>query len=576
VKRFKVQFMDRRARQRGSILSALLIIVAFLAILVGALMTELTNSFLVSQTLVDRQQREATVTSAVELGVHQLQGGNVPAVCARDARGPWFVNLNGSSAAVTQTCVAIVPDQTSGLAAGAFAIDGVHDTTLGRNQYIVSDSAGRLRAYRFGKTVPAWSLTVGGRVTATPLPMVDEDGAGTLLVPAATAGSGCGGRCIAAYDNGGSAPAFRCSMPASTAVTSSPAIETSTGAAKNFPNYVFFGGSGASGELYAYDGASDHDCGQLTSAPIGDSLVGPPLVLPGTVTSKGKTSSTSDEIFVLVSSGAATTLEHWRYTETIDRLNAVTSSLAQVGGLNLTAQVGGSATGYDTNSAVPVVGSSILLAVTGTSGRVSMVRITVGKGPVYTTSVVASATLPGAVNRAPGWCSCPGQDLIGVGSSNGSLYVLNTGLAVVGSYDGQADGRPAIDSTPTADAAGDWYFGAEDGYVYDVEIPAGGGQMYKAARFGPGGAIRSSPVLGGAADGCPSTVCIYFASTTSGAYFTQIGAIRIIDLRGCVSAGSGSTSCTANPRLWARVEVGPASIVGGSGVFVQGWSYYSP
>lgn len=576
MKWFKVRLADRRARQRGSILSAVLIMVAFLSILVGALMTELTNSFLVSQTLVDREQREATVTSAVEFGVHQLQAGAVPAVCARDARGPWFVNLNGSDAAITQKCFAIVPDQASALAAGAFTVDGVHDTTFGRNQYIVGDTAGQLNAYRFGATSPAWSIPTGGRVTGPPFPMVDSDGAALLFVPDAAPGSGCGGHCVASFSNGGGAPSFNCSMAASTTVTSPPAAESSATSFKNFPDYVFFGGSGANGELYVFDAASDQSCTQVTSALLGGGEVGAPLVFPGTVSSKQKTTTTNDEVFVVVSDGSATSLQHWRYTEAVDNLNNVTSSLTLVGALTLTAQVGGSASGYDTNSLVPAVGSSILMPITGTTGGVALVRISVGKGPSYGLSLAASATLPGAVTHAPAWCQCPGQKLIGIGSSNGTLYVLSTGLAVLWSYDGAADGRPAINSTPTADANGDWYFGADDGHVYDVEVPSSGAQMVKAARFGPGGAIHSSAFVGGSTDGCPSAVCVYFASTTSGAYFAQIGSIRILDLRACISAAPGSTSCAANPRLWARMEVGPAAIVGASGVFVLGWSYYSP
>jgi hypothetical protein len=193
-------------------------------------------------------------------------------------------------------------------------------------------------------------------------------------------------------------------------------------------------------------------------------------------------------------------------------------------------------------------------------------------GPSYSPSLGASAAVPSSVDRAPYWCRCPGGTLIGVGDSNGFLYLLNTGLAVVAVYDGQADGRPAINTTPVADASNDWYFGADNGYVYDVEIPASGTQMFEAARFGPGGPIRSSPVEGA----CGSERCLYFASTTSGAFFVQIGLSRTFDLRACVTAAQGSTSCTANPRLWARANVGLASVVGGTGIAVTGWSYYSP
>lgn len=577
MSRLRALLADRKRRQRGSILSSVLIIVAFLSILVGALMTELTSAFLISRTLVTRVQNEATVSSAVELGIHQLQGGTVPPVCARDGRGPWFLTLNGSPAAVTQACTAIVPDVATGLASGTFMVDGVHDTTAGQDRYLVSDSTGRLRAYAFGKTTPSWSVAIGGAPTAALLPLVDEDGSAVLLIPAAMAGAGCASHCVASFSNGGGAPSFHCSMPASTTVTTTPATEVSASGSPNFPDYAFFGGSGTAGMLYAYDAAADRACAQLASAALGGGAAGAPLIFPGTVTSKNQLTTTNDEIFVLVSDGSNTNLEHWRFTETVDDLGNTTRSLSQVGNsLLLTMQVGGRAVGYAINSTVPASGANLTLAIAGTAGRVATVRIAVRSGPSYTMSIGASGALPGTASRPPYWCHCPGQDLIGVGSTNGDLYLLDTGLALKWSYDGQPDGWPAINTTPAADANGDWYFGANDGYVYDVEIPASGPTMFKAARFGPGGAILSSPVVGGDTAGCSSGPCVYFASSTAGIYFARLGGTRIIDLRACVSSASASITCAANPRLWARVEVGSPAIVGGRGVYVQGWSYYSP
>ncbi len=216
------------------------------------------------------------------------------------------------------------------------------------------------------------------------------------------------------------------------------------------------------------------------------------------------------------------------------------------------------------------------MAIAGTSGRMALVRISEGKGPAYGVSLLGATGLPGGVTASPSWCHCPGQDLIAVGSTNGVLYLLDTGLTILHSYDGTADGSPAIVSRPAPDVNGDWYFGAADGYVYDVEIPLSGLQMFKAARFGPGGQIRSSPVVGGASDGCGPGPCMYFGSSSAGLFFVALGSTRVIDLRACISTGANSTTCYANPRLWARVEVGPASVVGGTGVSVQGWSYYSP
>jgi hypothetical protein len=572
---------DGKSRQRGSILSSLLIIVAFLSILVGALMTELTSSFLISRTLVTRMQNDATVNSVVELGINQLQGGAVPPVCARDNRGPWFLTLNGSPAAVTQTCTQIVPDLAAGISPGSFTVDGVHDTVAGRDRYLVSDASGLLRSYPFGQPTPSWSVGIGGAPTAALLTKSDSSGSVALLVPVAMAGSGCGGHCVALLKDEGGAPTFRCTMPASTAVTTTPAAEVSASGSRNFPNYAFFGSSSASGRLYAYDASAGGSCQQLRSAALGGVAVGAPLVFPGVVDNKGSNTSLSDEIFVVVTDSNSTDFEHWRYTEATQECESscgesgsiTTLSLSLVSSLLLAGTAGANATGYAISSTVPANGANLNLVVASPSGRVFMARIAVRSGPSYTMSTGAAITLPAGVSRSPYWCHCPGgQSLIGVGTTSGFLYVMSDTLAVQWSYDGQPDGWPAINTTPMADANGDWYFGANDGAVYDVELPVSGPVMFKAARFGPGGAIASSPVVGA----CAAGPCLYFASSTAGSYFAQLGQTRIIDLRACVSSASGSTTCAANPRLWARVEVGSPAIVGGRGVYVQSWSYYAP
>ena len=567
---------DRHRGQRGSVLSAVLIIVAFMSILVGALMTELTNSFLVSRTLSTRVEREATVTSAVELGIHQLQTSSVPHVCAQDARGPWFLTLNGSPSAVSETCTAIIPDLATSLSTSAVTVDGVHNTTAGRDEYIAATSSGRLNAYSFGQTSARWSVALGGTMTASLLPMVDSDGLPELMVPEAMAGSGCGGHCVVSMHYGAGTPSFHCSMPASSAVTAPPAVEASPTGIRNFPDYVFFAGSGAGANLYVFDGGADHTCGPRASTALTGGVIGAPLVFPGVVSIKGNSSSVSDEIFVLQGDGTASALAHWRYTEAVDKAGELTISLSEVASLSLTPQLGGSLAGYATSAASLARGGSITMAIAGTSGRIVLVRISERNGPAYAMSLIGATGLSGGVTAPPFWCHCPGQDLIGVGSSNGVLYLLGTGLTILWSYNGAADGSPAIVSRPAPDVNGDWYFGAADGYVYDVEIPLSGQQMFKAARFGPGGQIRSSPVVGGASDDCGPGPCLYFGSSSAGLFFVALGNTRVIDLRACISTAANSTTCYANPRLWARVEVGPASVVGGTGVSVQGWSYYSP
>jgi len=565
MKQLQLMLHDRRRRQRGSILSGLLIIVAFLAILVGALLTELTDSFTVSRELADRFNTEATATSAVEFAIHQLQVDPVPSVCVQDAstRGPWYLSLNGRSAVVTQTCSGILPELLQVIGTGSFTVDGVHATTGGQDRYLVVDSSGLLRVYDFGQ-IAGVSVPIGGAPTA-PLLTAGSGLASVLLIPAAIGGPLCGGHCVALFNDGGLVPIPVCYMHASTSVTATPAIETTAGGSPQFPNYAFFGGSGTAGELYVYDISAA--CLLKMSAPLGGGVIGAPLVFPGQVTN-GRNATISDEIFVLVSDGSSTSLQHWRYSETTNGI--VTSSLTKVG--SSPTLFGGGAAGYAISSTVPVSGSSLTLAIAGTSGRIATVRIAVNGGPSYSMSVVSSIALPGGVSRPPYWCHCPTGDLIGVGGTNGSLYLLNTAsLAVAWSYSGLADGSPAINTTPMADVNGDWYFGANDGAVYDVEIPVSGSQMFKAARINSGGTITSSPVVAACANG----PCVYFASTTA-SYLLRIGTTRISELRACVSASQGSPVCAANPRLWARVQVGPSLIWGGSGVFVEGWSFYSP
>jgi hypothetical protein len=572
VRHLKLLLQDRRRRQRGSVLSAVLIIVAFLAILIGALLTELTNSFTVSQSLVDRVKTEATVTSVAELAIHQLQVVSVPAVCAQDGRGPWFLPLNGQLAAVTQTCSAILPEQSLSLASGFFNVDGVHDTGGNRNRYLVSDTAGRLSSYSFGQTTPRWTIGLGGAPTSSVLAAADPNGSVDIVAPVAKSSAGCAGHCVVVFnERNGGAPSFSCDLAASATVSAPPAAEVTAGGSANFPGYVFFGDSG---RLYVYDASAGSTCPQQASAAVGGRVVGAPLVFPGRVANGGRT--VNDEVFVLVTGSTSSSLNHWRYTETTspgqDGADVVTRTLTAVDSLSLT---GANVVGYGISSTVPASGATLSLVVATASGRLDLARIAVSSGPSYTTSTGASVALPNgaATARAPYWCHCPGQDLIGVGGTNGLLYLYTSGLAAVAyTYDGQPDGRPAINTTPMADAAGDWYFGANDGQVYDVEIPMGGTQMFKAAKFGPGGAIASSPIVGA----CPAGPCLYFASTIAGSYFARIGSTRVSDLRACISSTPGSTSCASNPRLWARVQVGPGAVWGGTGVYVQGWSFYSP
>ncbi|MEA2656459.1 MAG: hypothetical protein QOI23_1824, partial [Chloroflexota bacterium] len=316
---------DRKRRQSGSVLSALLIVVAFMSILIGALMTELTSAFLASRVVVTRVTTEATVTSAIELGISQLQSRSVPASCAKDSGSPQFLTLNGSPGYVTHTCGAIVPDLAAPLATGAFAIDGLHDITAGRNRYLVSDASGLLYSYPFGQTAAAWSIPTGGAMTATPLTKADSNGRVDLLIPSARPGGTCAGHCVELFADTGGVPTFRCNMAASAPITAQPAAEMGAGGTPHFPGYVFFGDS--SGRLYVYDATAGANCQQVVGpAGLGGRVVGSPMVFPGTVSRKGQVITATDEIFVLTTSGNSTVLHEYLYSEDSEG----ETSLAQV------------------------------------------------------------------------------------------------------------------------------------------------------------------------------------------------------------------------------------------------------
>jgi hypothetical protein len=309
------------------------------------------------------------------------------------------------------------------------------------------------------------------------------------------------------------------------------------------------------------------------------------MVFPGRVNGN----SINDHVFVLVTDGSTTRLQHWVYSESNTDCNlqedgdceggnfrggGTAAALTLYSTQSLTGAIGGDATGYATSAAAPPLN----LAIATMSGRIAVAQIS--RSPSYNMLLLSTRSVSSAIPRAPFWCHCPGQDLIGFGGTNGTLYVLDSGLnSVIGWYDGTGYGESGITTTPVADANGDWYFGADDGYVYNVELPAKGQSMFMADRFGPGrpgSAILSSPIVGSEVDGCARdprlighTPCLYFGSISAGVWFAKIGSTRVMDVRvSCLSAPSDPATCV-NPRLWAQIEVG-------YGVKVRGWSYYAP
>ena len=166
------------------------------------------------------------------------------------------------------------------------------------------------------------------------------------------------------------------------------------------------------------------------------------------------------------------------------------------------------------------------LAISFAGGRVATVQID-GSANM---SLVASFLLPSGIGGAPYWCHCPGSlDLIGVGHPNGNLYVLNAAANSLTTW-ATYSGGTGIQTTPSADGAGNWYFAADDGMVYEVQKPTGTTAMTLAASFGSaGGLFTSSPML----KQCQSDICLYLASTDAGAYLIDLDA-RSVVITACV------------------------------------------
>lgn len=538
---------DRERAQRGSVLSGVLIITAFLAIIAGALMTELSTNFLLSNDLVNRVGNEATVRSAMELAMDQLQNTQLNQACP----SPTPINLNNRTAVVSYLSCAPVVDAMSPqfrriAYSDPFNVDGTHAQLAGLNDYIVADSGGTLFDYPFGALSPRWSLALGGSVTASVLVMADPINSAQFLDLIPLQGPSCAPStyCLsAAADDGSSnSPSSRCTM-ASGALLAEPAAGIA------FPRFAFT--ADADGVVNAIDlTTSSGSCDVESNSTVSGAAAGRVVVVPCSGCGR-----TTDEIYVLTNTNGSSQLTHLTYNSQ-QGLNAAGSPLSLP---------------WDNASgmALEQTGLPAKLAISFASGGVAIVGIDSNAKM----SLAASTLMPdgAAIQDAPYWCHCPGgANLIGVGTQGGTLYLLDTGLNITASY----TAGTAINTTPGVDGAGNWYFGADDGYVYEVQLPAGQSVMTLARRYGPIGQVGSAVQVGRcvlASDGAGG-ICIYVGSLDNSAYLVSLDA-RDAVMSACLST-SPPTCSGDNPRLWTRVEVGNA--VNPQTVRIQGWSYYSP
>ena len=542
---------DRRRSQRGSVLSGVLIMTAYVAIIAGAVMTELSTNFLLSTSMVNRVANQATVNSAMELGLNRLGTTAISGGCPSLSSA----TVNGKTAAASYiNCVPVVDSRSPGFIAAAvsssrFDTNAYHAVIpqAAQNLYLVGDAAGHAYQFNFGGTRPVWVQNLGAPVSAAPRAYHDGSGQPDDLVnlfPLGTSGSpptGCElGGCVAMLgQNAGFAPVTQCYMRAFGPVDASPAIGA------GMPTVAYFGDR--SGEMFAYDAVRFGNCALEASAPSsGQPVVAGPIVFAGPASG----STVNDEVYAVTSDGTTSRLV--RYEATFRNNKPTQLTQIQTWSLSSGTPVG-----------IAVDGSTLpaRIAITYSNGSIEIARIQTS----FSVQVLATGAVASAIDDAPYWCQCPaGTDVIAVGAANGSLYLLDTSLSVIAALPA---GGPAIRTSPAGDGVGDWFFGADDGYVYEVQ--QSGSRLAVVESFGQlNGAVGSATIVGS----CPAGLCIYAGTTAGAAYTVQLDARDVI-LSACVSTAPPACS-GEGPRLWASVEVGSASSP--ATVHVKGWAYYSP
>ena len=537
---------DRRRAQRGSVLSGVLIMTAFIAIIVGALMTELSTSFLLSHAETTRLANQATINSALESSMNQLSTTPIASGCP----GLNPINLNGRWAVPSYTgcwpAVRETPDYfTVAGTSGAFSVDGTHsvvNTTGGQSYdlYLAGNSAGQLWEFDFASQA-RHTLSLPGAVSGPSVALPDPvccSNRIAFLVPLSITSSpppGCStGYCVAFTGQDGlGGIEGQCYLGAAARVTARPAGSVSN------PNVYFFGDR--NGALYAYTASEGGICGLLTPPTTG----GKPIVA-GPVVFRNPNQSSTDELFAVAADGSGSSLVHYEFVK-----GKKSTTLTQVG---IQPLLSDPATGLAVNgSSVPAA------AVVATQeGTVALVQIRSD----FTMSPPITTYLGSQLNGPPSWCCGPSPSRIGVARNDG-LSVLDTNLNVVTSYSPGV----TVAGGAVADAGGDWFFGATDGNVYEIPQIS---SASTALKLGSGQLGRLVSTIG--VGPCAAGICIFAPSTNQNVYQVQLDA-RLAAIAACIAPSATSPCSGAKPVLRAQIEVG--SSASKNSVHVQGWSYYS-
>ena len=558
MKGIRAVLKDRRRSQHGGVLSGVLFILAFVAIIAGAVMSEVSTNFILSSNLMRRSLNEVTVNSAMELALDQLETNSISGGCP--SLGPAQLNLNGRFAVPSyKSCWLAYREKlyTPIASSAAFTVDGSHSIVPTANPYedlyVVGDKAGNVYQIPFGSVTPNWTYPLPGSVTGPPITVQDIAG-GTpqdlmTLVPMNPGGgapSTCtsgGGGCVAmlADDTNASPlmPDAVCYMAASATVTSAAAMGANYSTVAS--TVAFFGDQ--SGAVFAY-AASERTvpCPQKAKSTANQqAVVAGPFVFAGP--------ANVDEVYVVTVNSVL------RYTYTEPQNQSPKLVLAGTLPLPWSGVVG---------VALEKTSLSAKLAITFGNGHVALVQLATS----FAMSVVATAALPTNIQGAAVWSHNPALnpvDQIAVGGTNGFLYLFDTGLNQIASLG--AAGAQVLTGL-ASDSLGEWFYGDGSGYVHEIQRLSGQATMTEVARFGPvAGGISSALQVAP----CSGMICLYLATQSGNVYRVPLDA-RDVVMTACISA-SLPTCSGANPRLWTKMEVGREG--NPSEVHVQGWSYYS-
>jgi hypothetical protein len=546
VKAILAVIKDGKRSQRGSVLSGVLIITAFIAIISGALMTALSTNFLLSHNLAIKVANEASIDSAVELAISQLQDTTTTPISLGCPTPPSTVNLNARTVVPAySSCWPTIPGiepqfaKLKGTSSSAFNVDGTHAQIGALDDYVVANSAGMVFDYPFGATAPRWTLPLRGAITAPPLVMQSTAGSAPYLDLIPLSGADCAPAtyCLNVRGDNGSRYTPPASPPRACVIGTGRAVTTRPAASPTLGGIIYF----AYGPTLEFADISGGGGGCDVEERVGVSLSLPVVAGPLALTFDRWT----DYVYAVLSNGSSSSLIRCTYH------SGLTCTPESQLPLPLGNPVGLAASG----KSLPA-----MIAITYTSGVVALVKVA-SSGM----TLVASPSTGAPVARAPYWCAECGN-LIGVAAQDG-LHLYDSSLSPIAKYTGAG---LVSRTTPIADAAGNWYFATEDGYVHELQLQSG--ILKQVNAYGPLGQIGSSPQLGACPYGVQRSLCIYLGSLNTNAYLVPLDAREVV-ITACISKSPPACQSGANPRLSARVQVG--SFVSNQTVHVQGWSYYS-